>query len=394
MFKNIAKILSSHIIVKSLGLVNVGIVLIFISVTDFGDYSYLILLLHMVAVIIDPFLSSYLVDFKTFNYKKYNFGILFLSIILSPVFYFSIKQLRPELTLELFLLFSLTFILSTGLKSFLNVKERYLQYGLVDVCRQLSVFLSTIVFFYVLENRNYIQLLELNYLIAFITIIMLFLFLIKREEIQFDYSLPTLKKLIFESKFFILYVAIIPFISFIDSFFVEKHLSKDDLGLYSFSLKIYNVSLMLVVPIFTVLNIKQIEVAKEKNYYSFFKKNIKKTIFFATVLLGISIIANWIITAYLFTNYKESFIDTIILLFAAYISYISMPFSFLLAYRKYKWLLTLAVIAILINVFVNYFFIAKYGTIIAAISTFLAQTIINLGAAVLSYYLIDDEKEK
>jgi len=115
---------------------------------------------------------------------------------------------------------------------------------------------------------------------------------------------------------------------------------------------------------------------------------------FATVLFVIAIIANGIVTNYLFLDYKDSFIDTIILLFAAYISYISMPFSFLLAYRKYKWLLGLAVIAIIINVFVNYFFIAKYGTIIAATSTFFAQTIINLGAALLSYYLINDEIEK
>lgn len=66
----------------------------------------------------------------------------------------------------------------------------------------------------------------------------------------------------------------------------------------------------------------------------------------------------------------------------------ALPFSFLIAYRKYKYLFFLGVVAILLNIFINYFFIAKYGMIIAAFSTFLSQFVINFGAAFFSYYLL------
>jgi len=391
MFKNITKILSSHIIVKGLGLANIAIILTVFSVKEFGEYSYLLLLLHLIAVIIDPFLSSYLVDFKSFNYKKYNFGIIIVSVILSPFVYAIFKQLNVELTVQLFFLFSGTYIISAGLKSFLNVKERYLEYGLVDVIRQTSIFLSTLFFFYIYEQKEYIQLLELNYLISFISMSLLAVLFIKAADVYFDYSFVALKKLIVGSKYLILYIALVPFIAFIDSYFVERYLTEQDLGLYSFSLKIYNISLMLVVPIFTVLNIKQIEIAQKKEYSLFFKKNVKKTLLFSTTIFMLSIVLNWAITHYVFTEYKASFLDTTILLCAAFFSYTALPFSFLLAYRKYKWLFILVIVALFTNIGVNYFFIEIYGTRIAALSTLLAQTIISLGAAILSYYILGKE---
>ena len=58
MLKSVAKIFSSHIVVKALGLFNVIIILSFFSVEEFGKYSYLLVLLHLVGVIIDPFLSA------------------------------------------------------------------------------------------------------------------------------------------------------------------------------------------------------------------------------------------------------------------------------------------------------------------------------------------------
>ena len=149
---------------------------------------------------------------------------------------------------------------------------------------------------------------------------------------------------------------------------------------------------MLVVPIFTVLNIKQLEIAKEKKYSIFLKKNFKKVSTYSLLLFIGSILFNYLITQYIYTSYKASFLDTTILLCGAFITYLSMPFSFLIAYRKHNWLFFLSTLALLINISINYFYISEYGTIIAAISTFLAQTIINLGAAVLSYYLIDDDK--
>lgn len=393
MFKNIFKILSSHIIVKSLGLANIAVVLIFLSIKDFGEYSYSLLLLHLGAIIIDPFLSSYLVDFKTYSYKKFNFGILFLSILLAPLFFYIISHLNPKLNLYLFFLFITTFIIGTSLKSYLNVKERYYNYGIVDVVRQVSIFGTTILFFYVLDSNNYLELLEINYLVSFLAMVFLGVLFVKKREVEFSITFDKLKTLLFRSKFLIFYTALIPFISFIDSYFVDTYLTEVDLGIYSFSLKVYNISLMLVVPIFTVLNIKQIEIAKNDDYILFVKKSFKKVLLFSFALFLIAILFNFIITHYLYKEYIISFWNTNILMLGAFITYVTLPFSFLIAYRKYKYLFSLGVLAILFNIIVNYFFIEKYGMRIAAFSTFLSQLIINLGSAILSYVLLNKKNE-
>jgi O-antigen/teichoic acid export membrane protein len=391
MLKNIAKIFSSHILVKLTGLINLAVILNFLTISDFGYYSYYLLMLHLISVIIDPFLSAYLIEYKLNNYSRYNLGIFVFSIVLLPLFYFAIS-VNIAVEFQIFLFFSVSFIISGVLKSFLNVNERFLRYGLVDVFRQSSIFISTVVCFYILKNNNYLFLLELNYASSLVMMLVLVPFIIKKKEIYINARFKTLKALFKNSKYLIFYTALIPIIAFIDSYFVEKHLSERDLGLYSFSLKVYSISLMLVVPIFTVLNIKQLEIAKEKRYTLFFKKNIKKVLTFSVLLFLGSVIFNYAITHFFYTEYRSSFIDTTILLCGAFITYLSLPFSFLIAYRKHNWLFLLSIIALFINIIVNYIYISQYGTIIAALSTFLAQTIINLGAAVLSYYLIDDEK--
>lgn len=393
MLKNIAKIFSSHIIVKAISLANIALVLLFLSVKSFGDYSYLFLLLNLVAVIIDPFLSAYLIDSKTFDFKKYNFGILAISFLLAPIFYFLIKLINNNLSLLLFILFSVTYFISAILKSYLNLKERYFNYGVVDIVRQLSVLLTTVYFFYVIKSNNYLKLLELNYSVTFIAMVMVLIIFLKKKEIEFKLSFSKIKKLTVSSKFLIFYTAIIPIFTFIDSYFVDTFLTEEDLGIYSFSLKVYNISLMLVVPIFTVLNIKQIEVAKKDDYEVFVSKRFKKVLLFSLVFFLIALIFNFIITNFIYNEYLASFWNTNILMLGSFITYVTLPFSFLIAYRKYKHLFTLGILAIFFNVLINYFFIEKHGMIIAAFSTFIAQVIINLGAAILSYILLKKKGE-
>lgn len=272
MLKSIAQIFSSHILVKIIGLINIAIILSFLSISEFGNYSYYLLMLHLVAIIIDPFLSAYLVDYKLNDYKKYNLGIFIYSIILLPIFYLGLS-FNITVELRVFLFFSFSFVASGILKSFLNTKEHFLKYGLVDVFRQSTIFISTIFCLYVLKNNDYLFLLELNYASSFIVMLLLLPFFIKKREVYFKIKIKSFKTLFKNAKYLIFYTALVPIIAFIDSYFVEKYLSERDLGLYSFSLKIYSISLMLVVPVFTVLNLKQLEVAKEKKYLDFLKKH-------------------------------------------------------------------------------------------------------------------------
>lgn len=392
MFKSISKIFSSHVAVKIIGLANIAITLSFLTVDNFGEYSYYLVLLQLVSITCDPFFSSYLQDFRAYNYQKYNLGILIFPIILLPFFYLITLKFKSDFKLIIFILFCLYYILSAVLKSFLNAKERYSEYGLVDVFRQTSIFISTIAVFYFLKNNDFIFLLTINYVVALSVIFILFIIFIKKDEIALIPEYLILKKIIKDSKYLILYATLIPFISFIDSYFVETYLTSKDLGLYSFSLKIFNISVLLIIPIQTVLNIKQIEIAKENGYKIFFKTYFKKIVIFSSVVFVSAILFNWIITNFIYTEYQSSYWVSNILLCTSFFSYLSLPFSFLLAYRKYQLLFGLAVLGIFINILINYLFISQYGIYAAAISTFLALTIINLGGAILSYFTIKENE--
>ena len=388
MLKSIAQLFSLHIIVKLIGLATIGIVLEFLSIENFGKYSFYILFLHLIAIIVDPFLAAYLVEYKIFDYKKYNGGIFFLSLILIPFFYLALFLFNLNIEIKVFLLFCSTFLLSGLLKSFLNVREEFFKYGLIDVFRQSAILLSTIFYFFYFDRIDFLSLLEVNYFVTSIILLLCIPFFIKKTEIFFDTRKSTYIKLIENSKYLIFYTAIIPILSFIDSYFVDKFLNEKDLGLYSFSLKVYNISLMLVIPIFTVLNIKQIKIAKAENYLSFLNKNFKKVLFFSLSFFILFLLINTIITQYIYTSYSDTFLPTSILLIGSFIAYLTIPFSFLIAYRKYRHLFSIAILAILINITLNFLLIEKYGILIAAISTALSQIIINLGAALVSYFLL------
>ena len=388
MLKNIIKIFTSHLIVKAIGILNIVIVLLFFSVENFGNYSFIILVLNLFAITVDPILSSYLVDYKFFNYDRYNFGILIITLFLGVLSYLLLDAFILNIPIVLFTLFSITYAISASLKSYLNIKDRYYDYGIVDIVRQCCILITTIIYFYGFNYNEALELLEFNYLISSIAMILLAILFLKKAEIEFSLQIQKLKTLLLNSKFLIFYTAIVPLITFIDSYFVESFLTEEDLGMYSFSVKIYSISLMLVVPIFTILNIKQIEIAKENNYLNFIRGNFKKIASLSLVMLVLSILFNWILVHLVYTIYSESFWITNILILGSFITYISLPFSFLIAYRKYKYLFFLGVVAILLNIFINYFLIAKYGMIIAALSTLLSQFVINFGAAFFSYYLL------
>lgn len=389
MIKNIAKIATSHILVKGLGLLSIVIVLNFLSVEDFGKYSFYLVVLNLATILIDPYLSAYLIEFKTRNYVKYNFGLVLIPIFLIPFFYVAATCFIPGMALSVVLLFCGTFFISAGLKSHLNIKEHYYYYGLVDVIRQLTLFISTLVFFYYLNGKDYLQLLILNYGSTLVIMIFLIMLMTKKSDLRFNIRFIEYQKLFKSSKHLILYMSIIPLISFIDSFFIDSFLTTRDLGMYSFSLKIYTVSLMLVVPIFTVLNIRQIEVAQVNGYLTFFHKNKRKVFVFSVLFFVLAFLLNWLLTEFIYVKYEDSFRDTSILLFAAFIAYLTLPFSFLMAYKKYKYLLILGLLALFVDVFINYFFIARFGTLVAALSTLISQIIINLGSAVYSYLLLN-----
>jgi O-antigen/teichoic acid export membrane protein len=170
--------------------------------------------------------------------------------------------------------------------------------------------------------------------------------------------------------------------SFIGMYFVEKYIDNYELGLYAFSLKIYAVSMIGLAPMLTVLRIRQIDIARESEFKAFFKRNIKKVTWFASGFYALSLIGTLILTYIFFQEYKSSIAATVILVSTSFFSYLTIPFSFLMAFRKYKIVFLLSLISLFLNISINYFFIPMYGIVAAATSHFISFSMINVSGAV------------
>lgn len=388
MFKNILKIFSSHIVVKALGLLNVVIIINALSLKNFGEYSYYLVTLGLITIIVNPIFSSYLIEFRINEFKKFNFGLLVVPLILITPFYFGISYLKNQVNFSIFILFSFTYILYAVLKYYLNVKEKYFEYGIVDITLQLIILVSSIIVIYAYQSNDFIFLLFFTYSATFTSSIILYFILVKRKDFEFSIDYNRIKTLVLKSKYFIFYSVITPFIAFIDSYFIDNYLLESELGYYSFSLKLFNISMMLIVPITTVLNIEQIKIAKQDNYWVFVNDNFKKVLSLASVFFIAAVLVNIIVLWFVFPEYKPSFWTTNVLLATSFIIYLCLPFSFLMAYKKYKQLFKLALTAIVIDIIINFLFIEQFGVIASAFATFFAYFIINFGGAIMSFVLL------
>ena len=392
MFKNILKIFSSHIVVKALGLLNVVIIINALSLKNFGEYSYYLVTLGLITIIVNPIFSSYLIEFRINEFKKFNFGLLVVPLILITPFYFGISYLKNQVNFSIFILFSFTYILYAVLKYYLNVKEKYFEYGIVDITLQLIILVSSIIVIYAYQSNDFIFLLFFTYSATFTSSIILYFILVKRKDFEFSIDYNRIKTLVLKSKYFIFYSVITPFIAFIDSYFIDNYLLESELGYYSFSLKLFNISMMLIVPITTVLNIEQIKIAKQDNYWVFVNDNFKKVLSLASVFFIAAVLVNIIVLWFVFPEYKPSFWTTNVLLATSFIIYLCLPFSFLMAYKKYKQLFKLALTAIVIDIIINFLFIEQFGVIASAFATFFAYFIISFGGAIMSFVLLKKNK--
>lgn len=392
MIKNILMILSSDLIAKGLGFIFVLLLAKLLTVEQFGIYNYLITTLALFSIIIQPIAQVYLRDFKFFEYKAYNVFYNIIPIVLFiPMGLILNNILKLEYPILLFIFFIYQLIL-INLQTLLNAKEHYKQFSLINIISQFSN-LIVILYFYIFYNIDSIGLEKLIIIIysASSVVLVMYILRIKNDFILLiDYKV--IKGFFKDSSYLIAYWSLLPLIGFLDLFYAEKYLGNHDLGLYAFSQKIFAIALIGLSPIQTVLRIKQIDIVKEKNIMFFIKSNFRKVLFIGLLFYLLMIVFTYIVTFYFFEEYKKSFNISIILVTIAFISYITVPFNFLQAARKYKEVFYIGLISIVLNLIIKELFIDLYGIYAIVWSTFITFCFINISFFICSIYYFGTKK--
>lgn len=394
MIKNILLILSSEFIAKVIGFFFILLLAKILTVEQFGIYNYLITTLSLFSIIIQPIAQVYLRDFRFFEYKSYN---IFYNII--PIIFFipmgwiinNILKLEYSILIFIFFIYQLILI---NLQTFLNAKEYYKQFSLISILSQFCN-LFIILLFYYFYDMNSINLEKFIIIIYSISSLILILYASKINNcIILTVDFKIIKKFFKDSSYLIAYWSLLPLIGFLDLYYTEKFLGNKDLGIYAFSLKFFTIALVGLAPIQTVLRIKQIDIVKENKIIFFIKSTFKKVLVMGLFFYILLIAFTYIITFYFFEEYEESFNISLILITIALISYITVPFNFLQAARKYKEVFYIGLISIALNLTIKELFIDLYGIYAIAWSTFITFCFINISFFMGSLYYFGLKKEK
>jgi len=387
MIKNILTVFSGDLLAKVIGFAIIFILAKHISVESFGIYNYMIMLMGLVTIIVEPFANTYLRDHRYFQFDRFHFSFIWISVILSPVFYILVCWLVYPIKWYVFFIFAINFIVFTGGKIFLNVNESYRNYTILNILQNSGILFGIVFVLFSIKSENINSLILIAYCLSSVFLIVYLVFTIDMNRISFTIDFSFLKRIYGDSIYLVLYWSMLPIMSFAGMFFVERFVDEYELGLYAFSLRIYAVSLVGLSPMLTVLRIRQIDIAKQSEFITFFRRNVKKVFLFAFSFYSVTIIGTIILTFGFFIEYRSSIVASIILVTTSFVSYLTIPFTFLMAFRKYGIVFCLSLIALSISLTTSYFFIPIYGINAAALSNFFAHSFLNTTGAILSYKL-------
>jgi O-antigen/teichoic acid export membrane protein len=383
--RNITQVFAGDIFAKIIALLSVLIMAKFLSVGEFGRYNYIFYLLSLVSIISEPFFNSYLRDFRYYKYPKFDMGIVLIPLLLLPLFLIGLKGVRSDVSIIAVILFSLYFIILSLLRIYLNVYESYKKYNFINILNQFGILVGILLVIFILKIYSAYYIILVAYSIGFVTVFVAGFCFIEKNKVEYKPCVKQQAANFWSSKYLVLYISIIPIINFVDLFFVEKYLNPVDVGFYSFALRIFAIGISAVGALITVLTIQKIDITRKGNSLNYIRVHWKK-VFLFSLLFFIGMVVGSLILIYCFLpEYSPAIPSVMLLLLCASCSYMFIPFSFLQPLRKYREIFFLSIVALGVDIAINYFFTRSYGLIAASIATFSAHFIINGGNFWWSY---------
>lgn len=385
MLKRILFLGSAELFSKIVAFISTFLLAKLLSVNEYGAYNFYISFFTLTGLIFVPVLNSYTRDFYDNDFEvknSYDFSVISHSLLLLPLFVF-FSWLYFEaidfLTVTIFVAF---YFLQQSIVFFLSGTRKIKSLGFYNLVVNSSLLmgLSVLILFFDVKESG--LLIQVSYGSAFLVSLIFFRF--QKYPVNLSFCLSSSVEEIKKSKYLVFYCSILPLISFTDLWFVERLMPKEELGLYAFSLKIYLVALVLLNPILAVIRTGHVDVMKSGMAALFIKKNILKVISVALIFCISGGIVFELMLKWFFSEYQGSRLAGLILISSAFCSYVFVPFSFTIALKLHRSMAFLALISLTVNILGNYILIPYLGIVGAAVSTLIAQIIINGGGFLIS----------
>lgn len=372
--KSILQVASGEFIGKSLALGITFVLAKMLSVTDFGTYNFLLSKIALLSIIPVTYSNAYLQKSRLGDNIIFERSIFYEAIVLQ-IGLVLIVSIFTEFS-SIVLIGTIGFTLFALLRVFYNLQERYIRYGLVTVLQQVGALLGTILFLLFWRSPSAEILLFGNIFVGILLVLVFFNVdtIATTKSVRGRFSFGLLR----EYKLFILYYLFMNAFSFSDQYFVRELLGMEELGLYSFSLKMYNISMFGIGPLLAVIRIRQIDLVKKSSNIKQFLKAHQKRVFALSMILGCCLYIGFqILVEFIFQDYRHSLNSTNILLLSSMISYNLLPFSFLLAQKRFKLIVVISAISLVLNIILNIQLIPFFGMLGAACATLVGHLFLN-----------------
>ncbi|TDP82300.1 O-antigen/teichoic acid export membrane protein [Halanaerobium saccharolyticum] len=321
---------------------------------------------------------------KSFNISYFS-NLFFILILFIPLLLiiFSYKGFFSELIFNsnnLFLLYVFMILLLIKtiylyLLNYYKIVNRIDKYSLIEVFTSIFSILSGGIV--VVLWKNIIGIFITFIIVELISIIYIFIDIIKEIGLPIKFDFTIVKKFLAYSVPLMPNAILFWIINYSDRIFILKLLGKDQLGFYSASYSIGQLSIFFITPISFVL-FPIISNLWENNEIELVKKYIQKSIYYYMFFSIPSIFGLYVLSSDLLIFLAdETYVTDGNLIMFIILGFFSVGFfkifvNILYLKEKTKSLPIVYLFVSLINLFLNYIFIPKFGIEGAAIATFIS----------------------
>ncbi len=393
--KDIMSVIGGRVFTSGLYFIFIGFLMTFLTVEDYGMYTYYYSLIAMIPFFIDlgtnnAFLALGAKKLKesTIEFDKYKSNylvikyVLFFAFFLLALFLFSFKHISN--TLFFVVIIGITVALLELMANLLAVKKAFSMFSILMPVRNILI-LVIVLFVISFDYINNLNVFNSLLILGLATFISLFIYLIFIRDYTFkktNLALNVCRELCSYSSWLVIYGFCVALMMRIDIFIIEYYsgdgdiLGSNELGYFSAAF-----SLSLILPMITnsivkvaFPSISQISYASDVDkYISLIKKAIAPV--FLAVLIFMLIVVT-IVNMFFYQKYGGSISVFLLISLATMISfYTNLLIPLFYVSNKTFFIAKLGVIQLLVNAIASFILIYFYGAVGAAISILIVRSI-------------------
>jgi O-antigen/teichoic acid export membrane protein len=397
--------LSANIFIAILSFLSLPIMTRLLSTDQYGLVSIFISIVSILEIIFILSINGAIkINFikENYNHREYLFSNLIALIGINIIFFLILLILNNNLAIKFNIPFFL--IITAGITAiggvFLNIKLSLLQgkqesklYSLISIMKESSIILFSLIAIALLKSNR-----ELGYI--YVTLIMtllfsLYSFLSLLKESKFVFKIKYVKDAIFFGLPLLPHALSGFLLKFVDQLIINQLVGASKTGIYSLGYKVGSLMHMVAISFNNAWQPIYWKLIKEEKWKEMNKLAQKFSFYIFWIAIILIIFSKEIIIIISERSYYEAMYITPFVVLSYTFFYLYTLYSGISYYKKKTWLISInTIVAVSVNIVLNYALIPLYGFKVAAITTLISYVILFFLNYCTSNFILKYDKLK